>query len=206
MGKYLKFTVLSAAALLMSGCIMSGAGKAADQYYTALEGGDADTAVEYYSEEAEDELENFRKITGGIRQMFADYELGTETEEELRTLLKTIVSRSYSSHKITSEERVSDTEYKILAEVEMITEESSASCLNALDYDSFYNEIADELTEINRNEGEEAANRFMIIQMIHYLNLSAEDAFAGAEYETGTYKLTMILEGEDWKIADIERE
>lgn len=205
MRKTVKNLLLSAV-IFLGGCTMSGAGKAADMYYTSLEEGNADAAVEYYSESAGEELESFRKITGGIQQMFADYELGEETEEELKSLLKTIVSRSYRSHHIRSAERVSDTEYRVLADVEMITDESSASCLNALDYDSFYGEIEDELKEIYQNEGEEAANRFTVVNMIHYLSMSADQAFTGAEYEEHSYRLTMIREGDVWKIADIERE
>ena len=206
MGKLMKFSIISAAVLLMTGCTLSGAGKAADQYYTALEEGDAEAAAAYFSESAEDELENFRKITGGIQQMCENYDPGEETEEELRSLLKTVVSHSYIRHEIKSVEKVSDTEYTVTADVEMITDESSAACLEALDYDSFYDEDAEELKEILQNEGEEAAGRFAVTKMIHCLNLSSDTAFENAVYEKRTCRLLVILEGDVWKIRDIERE
>ena len=206
MRKYFRISLVSAAAVILCGCLRSPAGTAADKYYTALEQGDAETAVSFFSDSAGDELENFRRMTGGIREMVSGYGLEEETVTELDTLLRTIVSGSYKSHSIKSEEKISDTEYLITAEAEVITDESSAACLNALDYDSFYSETEAEREEILQKEGEEAARRFTIVNMIHALNRSAPGAYENAAYETNTFRITMIREGEDWKIAGIEKD
>ncbi len=181
-------SVICLICLLCTGCAPTPAEETADNFFTCLENGYLDTALNFVSEE--------------VSEQFSPY---LSTEESTDEMINTIISHTFSNHEITYVRRINENSYELNVTARMLNSDEIRSITDSVDIMSFYDSLKEEAGKISEEEGEDAMYAFVKEKASEYITSSLDAYFEGYEYPER--RMTVKVENLDgWMITAISAE
>ena len=201
--KKLFITVLSAF-LFLTGCSAeSNIRKTVDEYYQALEDGDIDTASQYLNDDETDTLKESISSLEEVKKEFKDADTEKSVIHEIDDLEEKIVKATWQSHTIDSIKTKSDTSATASVTVRGVTAEDMTTAISSIDYNSFYEDVADDTQKVMSEKGEKEAEKYLYKEMASFLKDKVTDALKDTKAKKQKYTVKLEKKNAGWIITDI---
>lgn len=201
--KKLLVTILSLF-LFLTGCSAeSSIRKTTDDFYKALESGDISTASQYLNDDETDTLKESVSSLEEVKKEFKDADTEKSVMNEIDDLEKQIVRTTWQSHTINSVKTKSDTSATVSVTVKGVTAEDMTTAISSIDYNSFYDEVADDTQKIMNEKGEKEAEKYLYEKMASFLKDKVTDALKDTKAKDQKYTVKLEKKNAGWIITGI---
>lgn len=175
----------------------------ANAFMGALDSGNVQKALTYASQDLNDvfnipELAEAKESLKGIG-------FSEKSEKEFSDFIDSIMDKVFGegirSYKLNTPEKVSDTEYKVVGNVEVIDFE------NALDLNVdtvLDNDLVDQFTAKATSDGTDAAFEFLMTEIITRMDKLIMDGLKAAPSMDAKMTMRVTKEGDNWIIKDVD--
>lgn len=175
----------------------------ANAFMNALDSGNVQKALTYASQDLNDvfnipELAEAKDSLKGIG-------FSEKSEKEFSDFIDSIMDKVFGegirSYKLNTPEKVSDTEYKVVGDVEVIDFE------NALDLNVdavLDNDLVDQFTAKATSDGTDAAFEFLMSEIISRMDKLIMDGLKAAPSMNAKMTMRVTKEGDNWIIKDVD--
>lgn len=201
--KKLLVTILSLFFLLTGCSAESSIRKTTDNFYKALESGDISAASQYLNDDETDTLKESVSSLEEVKKEFKDADTEKSVVSEIDDLEKQIVSTTWQSHTINSIKTKSDTSATVSVTVKGVNAEDMATAISSIDYNSFYDEVADDTQKVMNEKGEKEAEKYLYGKMASFLKDKVTDALKDTKAKNQKYTLILEKKNAGWIITDI---
>lgn len=201
--KKLLVTILSLFFLLTGCSAESSIRKTTDDFYKALESGDISAASQYLNDDETDTLKESVSSLEEVKKEFKDADTEKSVVSEIDDLEKQIVSTTWQSHTINSIKTKSDTSATVSVTVKGVNAEDMATAISSIDYNSFYDEVADDTQKVMNEKGEKEAEKYLYGKMASFLKDKVTDALKDTKAKNQKYTLILEKKNAGWIITDI---
>lgn len=207
MKKLLRFTLAAALVFALTGCTSaaeSGAKNAVNGYFTSLEEGDIDKAQNYVASSVTTDFSSLQQMETSMNTMLEQHSISDATKKLFSDAFKSIVKLCVRSHNITKTEKVSNTEYKVTVDADILSADDISTAIKNIDSNSFLTDISSKVMEKYQSEGEAAAAEYMMSEMAGWIGTNYGDALKNLKPATQTRVFTVDQQDKDWLITAVE--
>lgn len=207
MNKILKFTVAAALVFAMTGCTSaqeSSAKNAVNGYFVSLEEGNIDDAAKYVAENVTTDFSSLQEMETSMNEMLDQYSVSDATKKLFSDAFTSIVKLCVKSHKITNTDKISDSEYKVTVDADILDSDDINSAISNIDSSSFLTDISSKVMEKYTSEGETAAAEYLMTEMAGWISSNYGDALKNLQATTKTKIITVDKQNDDWLITAME--
>lgn len=199
--------LLMCAALLLSvtGCgAKETAADTVNAFWSALENGDVETAKNYVSDQAYQEIETLNAAADSLIAMTESYDLPEDTVKVINEFSANVIRVTYKSHNVISSKEISKDEYEVTASVQVADPVSLTSALSEIDYQAELGNYQDEIVNAVTEEGIQQAYGKVFLLIFSYLNEHVEEISEKLSYTDNEVVMKVIRnESGKWLITDI---
>lgn len=172
-----------------------------NNYFSSLEKGDLSTAYTYVSSDTSTDFSALKDSQDSLDEMLDEYQVSDNTKKLFSDVFASIIKLCIQSHSVKSVEKVSDTEYTVLAEASILDSDSINDAIENVNYDSFIEGISDEVTKKYTDEGEAAAMEYMMASMADWLSQNYTSALSALTPSSQNLSITVDKVDDAWLIT-----
>ena len=212
MNKVMKLLASAALAFSLVGCGSSAANndeeqarKVADDFWTALEKGDPDTARTYVVGDAKDSLDSMLSGIESVTTSFGDEDV-SGMEDKFKALITSIVSLTFKDHTIDAVTKDSDTAYTVKSTVNLVDDNTMDSFTESEEYNKFMSDLITEVMEYSESHTEEETTQLMIGKILDFMTTGFDSIKETASYSPNTATLKIEKQEDAWVITEFTPE
>ena len=210
MKKFLKLVLAGITACSLTAC--SAIGTSADSpvkntvnsYFVALEAGKLDDAYKYVGEDVQTDFNTLKETEDSLNQMLSQYSVSDSTKKLMTDAFGMIVKTCVRSHKITNTEKVSDTEYKVTVDADILNSDDISAAVQNIDYNSFISSVSAQVMQKYQTDGETAAAEYLMTSMASWLTSNYGSALKDLKPTTRSIVLIVDKQDDSWLITSMQ--
>ncbi len=205
----MKFTKLMLAVLL----VLAGCGKAtpeaqakktAEIFINALDSGDTEKAKEESSEDVQkmcDAIESSFKTPAS----FSSTDLSDDAKKKLAEIEKEIRTSSFENPKIKDVKEVNERKYEVTFSMDFLDTADIRKYFAGEEYKALISTLSVEATEMQKKDGEEAAKKYMMEQLVDKIYSVYTEKLKDKKYNNEDSIITLEQQDDGkWFVTDIK--
>ena len=205
----MKFTKLMLAVLL----VLAGCGKAtpeaqakktAETFINALDSGDTEKAKEESSEDVQkmcDAIESSFKTPAS----FSSTDLSDDAKKKLAEIEKEIRTSSFENPKIKDVKEVNERKYEVTFSMDFLDTADIRKYFAGEEYKALISTLSVEATEMQKKDGEEAAKKYMMEQLVDKIYSVYTEKLKDKKYNNEDSIITLEQQDDGkWFVTDIK--